>query len=65
MILVIFDEGRYIPVQFVNVPDFSVFDLPRCLQLVKKKANAPIVAVEIHYRNNRLQSIKYLAEKEV
>lgn len=63
MILVICDEGRYIPVQFVNVPDFSVFDLPRCLQLVKQKANAPVVAVEIDFYDNGELKIQYLAKR--
>ena len=57
--------ARYVAVQIVNPPDFSAFDLPRCLNLVKEKADAPVVAIEVYYKDNHVCTIKYLAKKEM
>lgn len=62
VILVICDEGRYIPVQIVNPPAFSELDLPRCLELVKRRADAPVVAAQIVYKDDHIFKINYLAE---
>lgn len=62
VILVICDEGRYIPIQIVNPPAFSELNLPHCLKLVKQKAGTPVVAVEIVYKDNHTLKINYLAE---